>query len=96
VIDLARHATLIGKQIRFVARHALGGCRADDVHTIEALTEIILMLRKTADALAQEKKRREASTQDRTDRNFVGRGACEGPKQQEKTKADHRGDDRPF
>jgi hypothetical protein len=71
VIDLARHVSVILKQIRFVARHAVCGTRSDDAQSIAAIRQIAVELRRSAYAVEAEAKRREASARDRAVRNAI-------------------------
>jgi hypothetical protein len=71
VIDLARHVSLILKQIRFVARHAVCETRSEDSHSIAAMRQIVVELRRSAAATEKEAKRREASAQSRAARNAI-------------------------
>ena len=74
MIDLAHHAKLIGAQIRFVARHAVSGVRADDEATIAAMKEIVATLRYSADAIDLERMCREDAARERAARNAVRLG----------------------
>lgn len=71
MIDLARHVSVILKQIRLVARHAVGGTRSDDTQSIAAIRQISAELRRSAYAVEAEAKRREASARDRAARNAI-------------------------
>ena len=71
MIDLARHVSVILKQIRFVARHAVCGTRSDDAQSIAAIRQIAVELRRSAYAVEAEAKRREASARDRAARNAI-------------------------
>jgi hypothetical protein len=71
VIDLARHISVILKQIRFVARHAVYGTRSEDSQSIAAMRQIVVELRRSASAIETEAKRREASARDRAARNAI-------------------------
>jgi hypothetical protein len=71
VIDLARHISIILKQIRFVARHAVCGTRSDDAQSIAALHQIVVELRRSAYVVEAEAKRREASACARAERNAI-------------------------
>jgi hypothetical protein len=79
VIDLARHVSVILKQIRFVARHAVCGTRSDDAQSIAAIRQIAVELRRSAYAVEAEAKRREASARDRAARNAILMRDCELP-----------------
>jgi hypothetical protein len=71
MIDLARHVSLILKQIRFVTRHAVCGTGSDDTQSIAAIRQIAVELRRSAYAVEAEAKRREASARDRAARNAI-------------------------
>ena len=68
MIDLARHASVILKQIRFVARHAVCEMRSEDSQSIAAIRQIGAELRRSASAIETEARRREASAQSRAAR----------------------------
>ena len=57
MIDLARHVSVIPKQIRFVARHAVCGARSEDGQSIAAMHQIVAELRRSAGTIAAETKR---------------------------------------
>ena len=71
MIDLGRHVSVILKQIRFVARHAVCGTRSEDSQSIAAMRQIVAALRRSAYAVEAEAKRREASARDRAARNAI-------------------------
>jgi hypothetical protein len=71
MIDLARHVSLILKQIRFVARHAVSGTRSDDTQSIAAIRQIAAELRRSASAIETEAKRREECARARAERNAI-------------------------
>ncbi|MGX9426273.1 MULTISPECIES: hypothetical protein [Bradyrhizobium] len=71
MIDLARHVSLILKQIRFVARHAVSGTRSEDSQSIAAMRQIVAEFRRSASAIEIEAKRREESARDRAVRNAI-------------------------
>jgi len=70
-IDLARHISLILKQIRFVVRHAVCGTRSDDAESIAAIRQIAVELRRSAYAVEAEAKRREECARARAERNAI-------------------------
>jgi len=71
MITLARHTAMICAQIRFVARHAVSGVRAEDAATIAAMKEIAATLRYSADAIDLERVCREGAARDRAERNAI-------------------------
>jgi hypothetical protein len=71
MIDLARHVSVILKQIRLVARHAVGGTRSDDAQSIAAIRQIAAELRRSANAIETEAKRREECARARLERNAI-------------------------
>ena len=71
MIDLARHVSVILKQIRFVARHAVCETRSEDSQSIAAMRQIVAELRLSASAIETEARRREASAQSRAARNAI-------------------------
>ena len=71
MIDLARHVSVILKQIRLVARHAVDGTRSEDVQSIAAMREIAAELRRSANAVESEAKRREECARARLERNAI-------------------------
>ena len=77
MIDLARHVSVILKQIRFVARHAVCGTRSDDAQSIAAIRQIAVELRRSAYSVEAEAKRREASACARAERNAILMRDCE-------------------
>ena len=56
MIDLARHVSVILKQIRFVARHAVCETRSEDSQSIAAMRQIVAELRRSASAIETEAK----------------------------------------
>ncbi|WP_439400333.1 hypothetical protein ACRQ5Q_43070 (plasmid) [Bradyrhizobium sp. PMVTL-01] len=70
-IDLARHVSLILKQIRFVVRHAVCGTKSDDAKSIAAIRQIAVELRRSAYAVEVEAKRREECARARAERNAI-------------------------
>jgi hypothetical protein len=71
MIDLARHVSVILKQIRFVSRHAVCGTRSEDSQSIAAMRQIVAELRRSAAAIEKEAKRREESAKNRAARNAI-------------------------
>ena len=71
MIDLARHVSVILKQIRFVARRAVCGMRSEDSKSIAAMRQIVAELRRSAGTIAADAKRREESARARADRNAI-------------------------
>jgi hypothetical protein len=71
MIDLARHVSVILKQIRFVARHAVCETRSEDSQSIAAMRQIVAELRRSASAIETEARRRDASAQSRAARNAI-------------------------
>ena len=74
VIELKRHVGLIGKQLRFLARHALAGTNSDNETSTAALREIVKILQRTTYVIAREIKWREAAARVRLERNKVATG----------------------
>ncbi|SIN88750.1 hypothetical protein SAMN05443247_00471 [Bradyrhizobium erythrophlei] len=70
-IDLARHVSLILRQIRFVVRHAVSGTRSDDAQSIAAIRQIAVELRRSAYTVEAEAKRREECARGRAERNAI-------------------------
>lgn len=79
MIDLARHVSLIVKQITFVAKHAVCETRSEDSQSIAAMHQIVAELRRSAVAIEKEAKRREASAQSRAARNAILMRDRQGP-----------------
>jgi hypothetical protein len=71
LLFIARHVSLILKQIRFVTRHAVFVTRSDDAQSIAAIRQIAIELRRSAYAVEAEAKRREASARARAERNAI-------------------------
>jgi len=71
MIDLARHASVILKQIRFVARHSVCEMRSEDGQSIAAMRQIAAELRRSAGTIAAEAKHKEESARAHADRNAI-------------------------
>jgi hypothetical protein len=71
VIDLAKHVPVILRWIRFTTRHAVHGTRCEDVRSIAAMREIAAELRRSANAIETEAKRREECARARLERNAI-------------------------
>ena len=71
MIDLARHAPHITRQIEFLAMNAAGGSRREEADTIAALEQIAEALRSAAAVFECERDQRQSGAALRAKRNAI-------------------------
>jgi predicted DNA-binding transcriptional regulator AlpA len=62
MVDLAKHASHIATQLKFLATHAAGGNRLEEADTIAALAQIAEALRSAAAVFEHEREKRQRGT----------------------------------
>ena len=68
MVDLAKHASHIATQLKFLATHAAGGNRLEEADTIAALAKIAEALRSAAAVFEHEREKRQRGIELRAQR----------------------------
>ena len=68
MVDLAKHASHIATQLKFLATDTAAGNRLEETDTIAALAQIAEALRSAAAVFEHEREKRQRGTEVRTER----------------------------